>query len=85
MCTSEWTQIGIMHFNDIGLMKLNVQQDYIELPKSRDSLSDSKPSFYDVNWAGSLRTSKFTLIFQYKTVDGQFRIAKGVHKYDLLN
>ena len=63
MCTSEWTQIGIMHFTDINLMKLNVQEEYFELPKTEGSTSDSKPSFYDMNWAGSIRTSKFTLVY----------------------
>lgn len=65
-------------------MKLNIQVDLIEFPRTLDSMNDRKPSFYDMKWQGSIRTSKFTLVYEYETPDGEVRIAKGIHSYDPL-
>lgn len=65
-------------------MKMKVQVDSIELPRTLNSQNDRKPTFYHVKWQGNIRTSKFTLVYEYETPDGELFIAKGIHDYSPL-
>jgi len=35
-----------------------------------------------MKWQGSIRTSKFTLVYEYETPEGEIRIGKGIHTFD---
>lgn len=63
-------------------MMLNIQVDLIEFPRTLNSSSEGKPSFYDMKWQGNIRTSKFTLVYEYETPEGEKLIAKGTHSYN---
>lgn len=61
---------------------LNIQVDLLELPRTLNSSSEGKPSFYDMKWQGNIRTSKFTLVYEYETAEGEKFIAKGTHTFN---
>lgn len=62
-------------------MKMNIQVDLIQLPRTLGSKNDRKPSFYHLKWRGGIRTSKFTLVYEYETPEGEVRLAKGTHEF----
>ena len=64
VCATEYSHITVVQYDGIHLMKLNVQEKVIDLPRTEGSLNDRNPSLIDMTtWTGSIATSKFALIF----------------------
>jgi len=63
-------------------MKLGFFADFIIIPRSFNSRNEGSPTFEFLSFTGNIRTSTFTMIFEYQNVTGPSYLAKGKYSFD---
>jgi hypothetical protein len=63
-------------------MKLGFFADFIMIPRSFNSRNEGSPTFEFLSFTGNIRTSTFTMIYEYQNVTGPSYLAKGKYSFD---
>lgn len=63
-------------------MKAGEFSDFIMLPRSLNSRNEGSPTWEFISFTGMIRTSTFTMFYEYQNVTGSTFIAKGRYSFD---
>jgi hypothetical protein len=74
--------INIRKYDNLNKMKANDSSEHTVLPLTNSAASESKPSFQEVKWHGSIANSEITLLYEFENASGAIKLAQGKHGTD---
>lgn len=63
-------------------MKAGEFSDFINIPRTLNSRNEGSPTFEFVSFTGNIRTSSFTIFYEYQNVTGPTHLAKGKYTFN---
>lgn len=78
-------QIFIVQFENLDNLKAGKVQTDMRIPRTRDSKNEGSPSFELISFTGNIKSSSFTIFYEYQSATGQTYIAKGKYTFDGVN
>lgn len=75
-------QIYINQYDNLESMKAGEFADFIMLPRTQNSRNEGSPTWEFIAFTGMVRTSRFTMFYEYQNVTGSTHIAKGRYSFD---
>lgn len=74
--------INIRKYDNLNKMKANDSSGHKTLPLTNSAASESKPSFQEVKWHGSIANSEITVLYEFENASGAIKLALGKHSTD---
>lgn len=74
--------VQIAQFENLDELKAGSIGETLVLDRSFNSKNEGSPSFEYVSFSGDIKTSSFTIFFDYQNITGSTHVAKGHYTYD---
>jgi len=63
-------------------LKAGEVADFIFIPRTYNSRNEGSPTFEFISFTGNIRTSTFTMFYEYQNVTGPAHVAKGKYSFN---
>ena len=74
--------IYVNQYDNLEKLKAGDWADFIMIPRSFNSRNEGSPTFEFVSFTGNIRTSTFTMFYEYQNVTGPTHLAKGKYSFN---
>jgi len=75
-------QIYVNQYDNLDALKAGEFADFIMIPRSWNSRNEGSPTIEFLSFTGNIRTSTFTMFYEYQNVTGPTHLAKGKYSFN---